>query len=159
MTWHEARFIQREGHDMLLSLPDIRQNSSFDCGEAAVRTILAFHGIKAAVRLATTSHGTDPTQIEAAFRNIGMGVAAGEMTVADLAHFCNAGRPVVCLVHWKGAADSHYVCVRGVSRGWVYFHDVESGVGKCPVKEFESQWKADGRIGRYRRWGLCPWVM
>lgn len=158
MSWHASRFITREAADMLLSLPDVRQTAGHDCGEAAVKCVLEFHGIKAAVRLATPSHGTDPTQIEAALRNIGCGVTAGEMTVDDLKHFADCGRPVIALVHWPEGQDSHYVICRGVSRGTVYFHDPIDGPSKCGVKDFEAAWKASGRVGAYRRWGIAPWV-
>lgn len=156
--WHASRFISREVSDMLLTLPDIRQQSEFDCGEAAVKCVLAYHKISAAVRLATPSHGTDPTQIEAALRNIGCGVVAGEMTVEDLWHFADVGRPVICLIHWPEGSDSHWVVTRGVSRGQVYYHDPIDGPSKASVKDFESAWKASGRVGAFRRWGIAPWV-
>jgi len=157
--WHASRFIMREATDMLLTLPDIRQKDTHDCGEAAVRCVLEFHGITAAVRLATRPHGTDPVQIESAFRNLGLGVTAGEMSVDDLRHFCGLNRPVIALVHWPKWSDSHYIVVRGVSRNTVYFHDVLEGPGKTQKADFEAAWHADGRVGTYRRWGLSPWVM
>ena len=157
--WRERAHLGRCGGDeMLLSLPDVRQTAGHDCGEAAVKCVLEFHGIKAAVRLATPSHGTDPTQIEAALRNIGCGVMAGEMTVDDLRHFADCGRPVIALVHWPEGQDSHWIVIRGVSRGTVYFHDPIDGPSKCGARDFEAAWKASGRVGAYRRWGIAPWV-
>lgn len=144
---------------MLLTLPDVRQAADHDCGEAAVRCLLEFHGITAAVRLATRPHGTDPVQIESALRNMGFGVTAGEMSTDDLRHYCDRGRPVIALVHWPAGSDSHYVVVRGVSRNQVYYHDVLTGTGKTSRAEFDAAWHADGRVGTYRRWGVCPWVM
>jgi len=143
---------------VLLTLPDVRQAADHDCGEAAVRCLLEYHGITAAIRLATKPHGTDPIQIESALRRLGLGVTAGEMTVEDLRHYCDHNRPVIALVHWPTWEDSHWIVVRGVSRNTVYFHDVLAGTGKAPRSEFESAWHADGRVGAYRRWGICAWV-
>jgi predicted double-glycine peptidase len=80
------------------------------------------------------------------------------MTVEDLQHFANSRRPVIALVHWPDGEDSHYLIVRGVSRGTVYFHDPIDGPSKASVRDFEAAWKASGRVGAYRRWGIAPWV-
>ena len=142
---------------MLLALSDIRQQSAHDCGEAATRVILAHQNITAAVRLATPQHGTDPTQIESALRRIGLLVTAGEMSIEDLRHYCDDSRPVIALVHWPTWEDSHFVCVRGVSRGRVYYHDVSDGPGKCSVNDWLAAWSAEGRVGTFRRWGIVAW--
>ena len=159
MSWRQSRFISGTGcGDMLLTLPDIRQTNNHDCGEAAVRCVLGFHGIKAAVSLATEPHGTDPVQIESALRKIGMQVTAGEMSIDDLKHYCDTGRPVIALVHWPEGKDSHWIVVRGVSRSWVYYHDVESGSAKIKSADFDACWQADGRMCSFRRWGITPWL-
>jgi ABC-type bacteriocin/lantibiotic exporter with double-glycine peptidase domain len=157
--WHRSRFIERtEEAFMLLGLPDTRQKHDHDCGEAAVRCILAYHGIRANVRMATPERGTAPEQIEATLKNIGMKVVSGEMSVADLRHFCDTLRPVVCCVHWPDDADSHWIVARGVSRGTVYYHDVADGPGKKSSAEFLTAWRAGGRAGVYRQWGICAWT-
>jgi ABC-type bacteriocin/lantibiotic exporter with double-glycine peptidase domain len=157
--WHRSRFIERtEEAFMLLSLPPVIQAGEFDCGDAAARVVLQYHGIKATARMATPERGTSPEQIEAAFKRIGMKVVSGEMSIADLRHFCDTLRPVITVIHWPGEADSHYVCVRGVSRGWVYYHDVADGPGKKNVVEFLTAWRAAGRAGVYRQWGICGWI-
>lgn len=119
---------------------------------------LAYHRIVAAIpRFATPQDGADPRQLEAALRRLHLHVLSGEMKVSDLKHFCNDGRPVICLVHWPADRDSHYVVVRGVSRGRVFFHDVEVGPGSCPLREWHRAWAADGRIETFRRWGIVAW--
>ena len=143
---------------MLLKVADIRQHAGHDCGEAAVRAVLAYHSVTAAVRIATETHGTDPVQIESALRKIGFGVTSGEMTVADLQHFCHQGRPVIALVHWPEWESSHFIVVRGVSRGFVHYQDVLTGPGKKSKAEFEAAWLAEGRICSFRRWGIAAWA-
>jgi len=143
---------------MILTVPDNRQQDGHDCGEAVIICVLGFHRVTASVRLATREYGTDPIQIESWFRNQSFRVVSGEMTVDDLRHYCDSKRPVIALVHWPEANDSHYVVVRGVSRGRIYFHDVETGPANMRSGDFEKAWKASGRIGTYRRWAICPWI-
>ncbi len=158
-SWHDRRFIRQvEDSTVLLALPTLIQAGEFDCGDTAARVVLQWHGIKASVRMATPERGTSPEQIEATFKRIGLKVVSGEMSVADLRHFCDTLRPVICVVHWPGCVDSHYLVIRGVSRGWVYFHDVADGPCKKSVAEFLTAWSAVGRAGVYRNWGICAWL-
>ena len=143
---------------MLLTLPDIRQQEGHTCGDAAALCVLAFHGITASFRLATKQQGADPVSIESKLRQIGLKVTAGESKIDDLRHYCDSGRPVICLVHWPDGEDSHYLTVKGVSKGYVYYQDPEEGPGKCKVKEFESSWSASGRIGMYNKWAIVAWA-
>lgn len=103
------------------------------------------------------THGTDPSQIEAAYRNMDFGVIAGEMTIADLKHFADTFRPTIVLVTWPTGSSSHYIAIGGVFRGKVYYQDPETGPGSCTEAEFEAAWHADGRVGNYWHWGICPW--
>jgi ABC-type bacteriocin/lantibiotic exporter with double-glycine peptidase domain len=140
---------------MLLALPMTMQNHAHDCGEAALRCVLSFYGIKAAVRLATPERGTTPEQLENAMKSIGLRVVSGEMNICDLKHFCDTGRPVLAVVHWPDEEDSHWICIRGVSRGMVYYQDPAEGSRKKPVKEFLNSWYAGGRVGPYKTWAIC----
>ncbi len=159
MCWFQDRAIPRtEDSSVLLTLPDVRQLHGHDCGEAAIKCVLGFHRVTAVVRLATPTHGTDPGHIEAALRNFGFGVTAGEMTVEDLKHYCDTFRPVICLVHWPTGSDSHFLTVRGVSRRTVYFNDPFDGPGKVSAAEFEAAWKGQGRVGMFNRWAIVPWM-
>lgn len=143
---------------MLLALPDVRQAQSWSCAEAAVRCVLGFHKIALAPRFSTPHDGADPRQVEAEFRRLGLRVTSGEMTTDDLRHFAAAGKPPVCLVHWFGDPCSHYVVVRGVSRG-VWFHDVDTGPGRVSESAFTEAWRADdGRMPHpFRSWGIVAW--
>ncbi len=161
MTWFADRGIPRtEAPALLLSLPDIRQATGHDCGDAATATacLLAFHGLAANGRQATATHGTDPVQIEGRLRRLGLAVVAGTMAVDDLRHYCDSKRPVICLVHWPDGEDSHWIVARGVSRGWVYYHCPEEGLGKCRLSDFELAWRAEGRLADYKSWGITAWL-
>lgn len=144
---------------MLLNLPPTLQLEPHRCGDATAECILKFHKIRAPVRVATPTDGADPRLLEQLFRNLGLRVLSGEMEVWDLERFCNDRRPVIALVHWPGDASSHYVCVRGVSRGRVFVHDVEVGRRSARLDDWNRAWGAnDGRNSRaFRQWGICAW--
>jgi ABC-type bacteriocin/lantibiotic exporter with double-glycine peptidase domain len=145
---------------MLLDLPPTLQQSTHDCGPAAVRCLLAFHRVVAPIPVACPLDGCDPRAIEAHLRErCGLSVVAGQLTVADLRHLCDDGRPPILLVTWAGDADSHYVICRGVSRGRIYVHDVFDGRKAVPEGEFLAAWHAtDGRLSKpLRRWGIAAW--
>jgi len=144
----------------MLTIPDIRQRAEHDCGEAAIKCVLAYYGLPISRRqLASPIDGTDPRQIESELRQRGLRVVSGEASLDDLQHWCKAGKPVICLVHWTGEADSHYIVVCGVYRGKVYYHDVSSGLGACYKDDFEACWKAGGRLGEsYKMWSIVGWV-
>lgn len=144
---------------MLLNLPPIFQTEPHRCGDAAAECILRFHRIHKTVRLASQTDGADPRVIETALRGLGLRVLSGEMEAWDLERFCNDRRPVIALVHWPGDASSHYVVVRGVSRGSVFVHDVEVGKRSARFDEWNEAWHAaDGRNSRpFRSWGIVAW--
>lgn len=145
----------------LLDLPpDALQAAEHDCFEGAARCALRFLNVVAPVRVACEIDGTDPRVAEAALRRIGLCVASGEMTVDDLRHHAECGRPVLLLVHWPGETASHWVVSRGVSRGKVFYHDPDSGRSSLPVDSFLASWQAaDARMSRpFRQWGISCWV-
>ncbi len=157
-SWHDLRFIRKAEEDVRLVLPDCRQEHDHDCGDAAVRCVLAWHKIKATVRMATPERGTSPEQIESAFKRIGMQVVSGEMCLQNLRHFCEMKRPPIVVVHWPGHVDSHYVVVEGVTSRTVYYHDVADGKCKKLPAEFLTAWSAAGRVGPYKRWAIVGWT-
>lgn len=142
----------------VLSVPGVRQQAEYDCGDAAAMTVIGFHKVQSNFKLANSQQGTDPVSLETRLRNMGFEVLAGPARVEDLKHFSDTYRPVIVLVHWPDGLDSHYIVVRGVSRGYVYFFDPESGNGKLKADEFDKAWVAYGRIGVYRRWSIIAWT-
>ncbi len=145
---------------MLLDTPDERMRADHDCGEAAARCALGFLRVAVPARLACVIDGTDARTIEAYLRRIGLRVQSGEMTVDDLRHHANEGRPVLLLVHWPGQPSSHWLTCRGVSRGRVYYSDPDTGRASLPVSDFLAAWSAsDARMSRpFRQWGVAVWV-
>ncbi len=142
----------------MLSLPDERQKDTYDCGEAAVKCVLKYYQINNTVKFATYQDGSDPRQIEAAFRLSGLNVVAGELTVADLKHFVRLKRPVVCLIWYAEQVTSHYVVVYGFEKNSVYYHDVETGPTSVGITKWNKMWTAMGRMGEtYLHWGIAAW--
>lgn len=143
---------------MLQRLPDLRQDKPWECGRAAIRTILGFHGIVAPVTVSTPQDGTDPREVEAFFRRLHMPVVSGSMEIEDLKHFCNSRRPPIVLVHPPEYADSHYVCVRGVGRGAVFVQDPELGPRRISMPDWTVQWHATGRFEPFKHWTIVSWL-
>lgn len=147
----------------LLDLPDVRQQSDYDCGIAAALCVLRYLGADRlrrdveATLGATRLDGTDPRAMEAMFRREGLAVQSGTMALADLAYHAGRGRPVVCLVTRGGTAKApgahpgavgHYVVSAGVRRGFVHVHDPVEGPGRVRTAEFLSRWADWDRHGQ-----------
>lgn len=147
----------------VLDLPRLLQDreKGFDCADAAVAVVLRHHRVGGRrPRLGTPPDGADPRVVEQALRHMCLRVASGEMDLADLGHFCRTGRPPICLVHWPGDPDSHYVVARGLSKTGrhVFYHDVWDGRGRCTAAEFEAAWAARGRLNEaFRQWAVVAW--
>ena len=154
--WRHSHGTTESSSDSTQPLPSHRANGH-DCGDAAVRCVLRFHGLPAGrVKLATPGDGADPSQIQAALAHAGLRVLAGTMTVPDLAHLCRTGRPVVCLIRRDG--QGHYVVCSGVSRGRVHYHDPLSGVRAARTADWAAGWHDLGRWGQaFRSFGIAAW--
>jgi predicted double-glycine peptidase len=152
-----------EGAAVLCAVPDLRQSETWNCGEAAVRCVLAYHqfaaSVLASVRISSPIDGVDPLAVERFLAKLGLRTLAGNMKTADLRSLCDSLRPVVTLIHPADAHDSHWVVARGVSRGQVHYQDVAAGPSRCSVGAWEAMWVAsDGRRGHpYESWGICAW--
>lgn len=139
----------------MIPLPDVRQKDVYDCGEAAVRCVLKYYGISYSFKFATSQDGSDPRQLEAAFRLSGMNVTAGEMTIGDLRYFTRLKCPVICLIWYEKEATSHYVVVNGLTKYSVLYHDVDSGPAKVGIIKWRKMWSAMGRLGEtFQQWGI-----
>jgi len=142
---------------MLLPLPDYRQKSDFDCGEACARVVSEYHGARLGRKISTPVDGIDPRVLEQALRLAGFHVQSGEATLDDLAHWCRTYRPPIALVRFDG--PSHWVVVRGRHGNRVHFHDPDEGPRSVTVAEWESAWHAsDGRLSQpFRNWCVVAW--
>ncbi len=142
--------------EMILKLPDIRQRYDYDCGLAALDCAFAAAGIRtAAVFLANPIQGTAPDTVEALARVAGVPVLAGQMSVDDLQHFGNTGRPVLCPITLPDGAG-HWVVSAGVLRGKVHYQDPLSGPQKLWGVDWLVRWQDRTNSGQvYSRWGVA----
>src|SRR5262245_56799149 len=103
----------------VLILPGERQTRDYNFGEAAFRCLLGFSRFAMrTVRLSSPVAGVDPLAIERYLSGLGLRTLAGSLTLADL-RLLTMDRPAICLIHQPGESESHWVVVRGVSRGRV----------------------------------------
>lgn len=120
----------------MIQLPDLRQSTDYDCGAVAIDVVCQFYGrrTRGPVRLANPIQGMAPDTVEAFLRSLGFKLLTGTMSVADLKHFTKSGRPVlVC-------RDGHWVVVRAVGRGLVYYHCPSDGPSKMTITRWEETW-------------------
>lgn len=143
----------------MISLPDIRQSTDYDCGAAGIDVVCRYYGRRARgpVKLANPIQGMSPDTVEAVFRSLGFTVLAGRMTVDDLAHLTKTGRPVLCCVTID--TGGHWVVVRGVTRSRVHYHCPLRGPRSTFITDWESNWHDRTTSGHvYDRYGLCAAV-
>ncbi len=152
----------------LIDLEDRRQTTPTTCGAAASWAVGNFFEVgpdtedEWAALVGTTSAGTDPSGIMAAFIRLGMAVGAEQgMTLADLALHTGAGRPVICPVQYQGdpvggERGGHYVTVIGCGLGMVFFQDPSFGRQMQEVEEFMARWHDVGADGAaYENFGIA----
>lgn len=140
----------------MLTLPDVRQQTDYSCGDAAVESVCRFYGTKKTGALANPIQGLSPDSIEALLRFRGLTVLAGPLTFADLRHL-SKDRPVICPVSLAGG---HWVVVSGVdSRGRVHYHDPAEGPTYRSRDAWWKVWYDATRTGHnYIQWGICAWL-
>lgn len=103
----------------------------------------------------TSLDGVDPRTMEAFLRCQGCRVQSGEMTIADLRHHTNEGRPVLCLIHDFGG---HWVVVTGALWGSVSYHCPLYGPQVRTPKLWSANWYDVDRYGaEYRGFGIAAW--
>lgn len=140
---------------MLLDLPDVRQRDDYDCGEAAADTVFRFLCGRSLshVALSDAVDGLHPSNLEAGLRRAGLAVQSGTMTVADLQHHTRAGRPVLCPIAHHGG---HWVVVRGVARGKVYYQCPTAGRLSLSLAQWVDAWRDSTRAAHdFDRWGIA----
>lgn len=141
----------------MIALPDIRQKGTYDCGAACVDTVFAALGIRASAALLGLSNGiqgTAPDTVEAMLRAARLPVVSGTMTVKDLKHFTDDGRPVICPITLPDGG--HWVVVRGVARLIVHLQCPVDGPMTRTVKQWMGIWSDRSRSGQlFDRWGIA----
>jgi hypothetical protein len=139
----------------MLAIPDVRQALDYDCGTAAVDAVCRFFGKRerGPVPLANPIQGMGPQTVEAVLRSRGFRVLSGSMTVRDLKHLTDTGRPVLCPVDLFGG---HWVVVSGVARLQVAFHCPTDGPRTLKAAAWLPVWKDRSHDGhQYDQWGIC----
>jgi ABC-type bacteriocin/lantibiotic exporter with double-glycine peptidase domain len=140
----------------MIELPDIRQKDGWSCGPTAAAIVLTHLEVPVpkSIPIGSPVDGTDPLALVSFFRQAGLAVQAGEMTLDDLAHHTKLGRPVICLMRDDG--DGHYVVVAGVERRRrVLYQCPAYGPKAEPVGRFGKRWWDQGRDCRYEKWGVA----
>lgn len=139
----------------MLKLPDIRQVSDYDCGDAALACTFKFFRRPAPPPVSNPADGAEPRDVERALWAAGFACQSGTMDVTDLRHHAARGRPVLCLL------DGHWVVSAGVERLSVYFQDPERGPCKEKAPVFLTRWINDtyGQGAPWVRWGISVSVL
>lgn len=143
---------------MILTIPDVRQGKDYDCGWACYDAICGMNGItsRGPVPLANAIQGLSPDTVEAVFRSTGWTILSGTMTVDDLKHFADTGRPVMCPATIE--QEGHWVVSAGVARGRVHFHDPLHGMRSVRTADWLAAWHDTSRSGaEYKQWGIVAW--
>lgn len=157
MDWFAARGIPRtESYTVLLSIPDIRQATDYDCGAAAVDAVAEFCGLRkrGPAALANPVQGMAPDTVEAVLRSLGLTILSGTMRTEDLRHLTRTGRPVLCPI--TVGREGHWVVVCGVERGKVYYHCPTHGAQTMAEREWLESWVSDTSKGySFARWGIA----
>jgi ABC-type bacteriocin/lantibiotic exporter with double-glycine peptidase domain len=140
----------------LIKIPDVRQATDHGCASACIDALCDFWSRRRPPRdLANHVQGMAPETVESVFRDRGFQVMRGELYTPLLQALTKTGVPVMCAVTIEDCG--HWVIVRGVGCGKVYYHDPEVGPTSVRVKDWEEIWEGYSEAGQqYHRWGIAP---
>lgn len=149
----------KKWHETAIHLPKVNQTHNYDCGAAALRAVATYYGVGPEdegdfIKICNTSKklGTDPTDIVAAARSMGLRANTFEdMSLDDLMMFIERRKPVICAIQaWGDEEDyddlqsGHYVVVMGYDERYIYFEDPslhnQRARGRMTHDEFAEQW-------------------
>lgn len=152
-----------------LAIPLSRQENSYSCGAAVIRSVFLKLGIEVEEKLlrdvlkTTPEDGTDPRVMISFLREIpGLRVDAGPMTVDDLRRAVTFEVMVIIdLQAWSDEEDvdyqntwddGHYVVLSGFDRDTLFFADPSSDVtATLPMGGLQERWHDEDIDGD--RWG------
>jgi len=139
----------------VIQLPDIRQQTDYDCGAVCCHIVWQHYGMPRRRVASTQIDGTDPRTLEAALRVSGLPVLSGEMTLADLSHFTRT-RPVIVLAKTTtDPATGHYMVCAGQRDRRLHFQCPSRGPVVETPRRFDRRWHDVDRHGvTFRRWGI-----
>ncbi len=156
-----------------LALPAVRQQESWTCGPAALRSVLAFYDIRRTerhlARLCGTSPGlgTAPPALGRVARRYGLDAEErqGE-SVDSLVGLLASGRPSILLLQaWAedvapnygtGEDDGHYVVLVGAGPRRLLFMDPSVRGARASLRrvDLERRWHDRSYVEGYDRWAL-----
>src|SRR5262245_47551647 len=153
----------------LLPLPDVRQQTNYTCGAAALKAVLAYYGKNHLNEMAlsrqlrtTPKDGTDPADIRRVAQKYGVEaqIKTG-LSLRDLERSYRSGRPVIVAyqawpehpkqVDYKNDwVDGHYSVVIGLDEKNVYLEDpsLRGARGSIARSAFLERWHDTDRYER-----------
>lgn len=134
------------------------QSTGWDCGPACMATVLRYYGKPVPRSNWPTSpiDGTHPFSILPILNRSGLRVLAGSTPIESLTAHVRNLRPAICLVQYT--SESHYVVVKGVFRGCVWYFCPVRGICKEKTEDFLSGWWSDGELPKqYHQWSALIW--
>jgi len=143
----------------LLDTPQIAQDGPHKCGKGAFNCLFRFHHRTRPFpdwgELADPVRGIGPETLELFVKKEFPSYCIGHIDLKHL-RFLSAFTPVLCLITVDHELD-HWVCVRGVTRDYVYTQDPAEGRLRYPHAEWAGVWKDAAAGGIYRRFALTGW--
>lgn len=155
----------------LLKFPEFRQAYDWDCGAAAIQSILAYYGIDERegkiIKLAGTNQktGTPTSGLKLVVKKYGLDCKAGKMTIEGIKKYLDKKIPVIVLlqawtkkkdVDWKNEwGEGHYVVVIGYDAKKLYFAD-SADIKRTflDYEEFANRWHDRLADKKYINWGM-----
>jgi hypothetical protein len=140
----------------VIQLPDLRQQTDYDCGAVCCQIVWQYFGLPRRKVDSNQIDGTDPRTLEAALRVSGLPVLSGEMTVSDLVYFARSRRPTIVLAKTTGEpATGHYMVCAGSRDRRLHFQCPTRGPIVETPRRFDKRWVDVDRHGTvFRRWGI-----
>jgi ABC-type bacteriocin/lantibiotic exporter with double-glycine peptidase domain len=145
----------------LLDTPGITQDKPHNCGAAAFHILFRYHFPKKPLpdwgELADPVRGLGPDALELFVRKEFRNISVGHLDLKHL-RFLSTFTPVLCIVTVGPEAD-HWVCVRGVTGGYVHVQDPdpEHPRHRYTHAEWFRAWRDTTAGGAFQRYGLTGW--
>ena len=155
-----------------LYFPDIKQNTSYDCGVVCVQSVLAYYGIEytetklAKMLKVSKKYGTSIAPIVKFFRYKKFKVEYGTFSAEQVKKYMRRKIPVIILIQAWGEPGTdytginqygHYVVVSGYNpKGFIIEDPGIFGRGFISYRNLENRWHADD-IKPVSHFGMAIW--
>ncbi len=149
----------------IIHIPNLRQNYDYDCGVAAVQSVLAYYGIEERsdkiIKIAKTTEkdGTPIKGILGCFKKYGLKTASKKMTIDEVKKYIDKKILVILVlqawtskknVNWEeNWDDGHYAVAIGYTKNRIIFEDPSSfNHTYLNFKELEKRWHDTDKDGK-----------